>query len=166
MTAWIMPVVVVFIVFAGIIKGQPVFDQFIEGAKEGLGVVVRILPPVIGLLVGVSMLQASGALEVLSWSLRPILEPLGVPQELLPLLLLRPVSGNGSLAVLTDLLNRYGPDGYIGKAASVIMSASETTFYTIAVYYGSVGIKRTRYTLPAALTTDFVAFVAAVILCR
>jgi len=115
----------------------------------------------VGLLTAVSMFRASGAMEWLSRIFAPVTGLLGIPQETTPLLLVRPVSGSGALAVASDLIKTYGADSYIGRVAAVMMGSTETTFYTIAVYFGAAGIHKTRHTIPAALTADLTGFIAA-----
>lgn len=159
-SAYVLPVVVALIIIWGIVAHVPVFDLFLDGAKDGVVTAVRILGPIVGLMLGVKAFEASGALEVLSWAFAPVCNALGIPDALLPLAMLRPISGSGALAVLSNILTKHGPDSLVGYTSSVIMSSSETTFYTIAVYYGSVGIKKTRYTLVAALMADFTVFLA------
>ena len=138
-----------------------VFSALTTGAGEGLSVVLRILPPLVALLTAVYMLRASGALELLTELLPPVLTFLGIPPETVGLLLIRPVSGSGALAVGSDIMQTYGPDSTIGRTAAVMLGSTETTFYTVAVYYGAAGIRRTRHTIPAALAADIAGFLAA-----
>lgn len=158
----IIPVLICIIVGYGIFMKKPVFDFFLEGAKEGLETSFKILPALTGLIVAVTMLRASGVIDFIGDLLSPVLTFLRFPKELLPLALMRPVSGSGAIAVFTDILNNYGADSFIGKCASVIMGSTETTFYTIAVYFGSVGIKNIRYTLKSALLADLTGIIAGV----
>ena len=134
-----------------------VYGALTAGASEGLTVLLRIVPSLIALLTAVYMFRASGALDLLA----PGLEKLGIPPETAALLLIRPVSGSGALAVGSELMAAHGPDSYIGRCAAVMLGCTETTFYTIAVYFGAAGIRRTRYTIPAALTADLAGFMAA-----
>lgn len=164
--AYIIPVTVMTIVVFGLIKKVPVFDVFLQGAKEGVKSTVAILPSLIGLIVGVTMLNASGVFTALAELIAPIAQPLGFPQEVLPMALLRPISGSGSIAILNDLLTQYGAESFIGRVAAVMMGSTETTFYAITVYYGSVGIKQIRHTLPAALLADFAGMIMAVLSVR
>ena len=157
-SGWILPAAICLIIAWGFIKGVPVFDRFLEGAKEGLQTAVSILPPLVGLLLGVTMLSASGALDMLCAFISPAAEWMGLPPETMPLALLRPISGSGSLAILSDIFVRNGPDSFAGRVASVMMGSTETTFYAIAVYFGSVGIKKTRHAVPSALTADLVGY--------
>ena len=138
-----------------------VYAALTHGAEEGLTVLLRIIPALVGLLTAVAMFRASGAMDWFSGLFAPMLEVLGVPPEAMPLMLIRPVSGSGALAVGTDLMTTYGPDSYIGRVAAVMLGSTETTFYTIAVYFGSAGIIKTRHTVPAAITADLVGFIAS-----
>ena len=145
----------------GAARRVDVYDALVAGAGEGLGVLARIVPPLIALLTAVYMLRASGALELASAVLGPLLERLGIPPETIALLLVRPVSGSAALGVGADLITAYGPDSQVGRTAAVMLGSTETTFYTIAVYFGAAGIVRTRYTVPAALCADLAGFLGA-----
>lgn len=158
-----MPAVVGLIVFYGYLKGVAVFDTFLEGAREGLHTSFSILPTLLGLIVAVHMARASGLLELLSAPLAPVMRALNVPSEVLPLMFLRPVSGSGASAYTLSLLEQFGPDSLIGKTASVLSASTETTFYAVAVYFGACGMKRLRYTVPAALLGDLTAVVLSVV---
>ena len=138
-----------------------VYDALADGAADGLRVLLRIFPHLLVLLTGIAMLRASGALDAVTEWLRPVLEWLGIPPETAPLVLLRPLSGSGGLAVGSELITAYGPDSTVGRTAAVMLGSSETTFYTIAVYFGAAGIKKLRHTLPAALVADMAGFLAA-----
>ena len=163
---YVIPVVLTVIIGAGLIRRLPVFELFIKGARQGIASVFKIIPSILALVCAVTMLRSSGLLDAVINLASPLLEPLGFPPELLPLSLLRPVSGSGSLAVLNDIYKNYGADSFIGKAASVMMGSTETTFYAIAVYFGSVGISKTRHTVPCALMADFAGMVMAVLTSR
>ena len=143
-----------------------VFSALTTGAGEGLSVIVRILPPLVALLTAVYMLRASGALELLTHALTPVLTILGIPPETVGLLLIRPVSGSGALAVGSEIMQTYGPDSTVGRTAAVMLGSTETTFYTIAVYFGSAGIHKTRHAVPAALTADLAGFAASALAVR
>lgn len=149
-----------------LLRRVDVYGALTDGAGEGLSVLLRIAPALVGLLTAVSMLRASGAMEWLSGLCGPLLERLGIPAELTPLMLIRPVSGGGALAVGSELMQTYGPDSYIGRVAAVMLGSTETTFYTVAVYFGSAGITRTRHTIPAALTADLTGFIASALAVR
>lgn len=159
--AVVLPFVLTVIVLWGIVKGVKIFDCFIEGARDGLKTVKNILPSIVGLVVAVSMLKASGGLDIIVKFLSPISGITGIPEEIMPLAVLNPISGGGALSMYEMILKDYGPDSYLGRVASVMMGATETTFYAIAVYYGSVGIKKTRHTLMAGLIADFTSFIAS-----
>ncbi len=164
---WILPAAATGILLWGMLRRVPVFDTFLQGAKEGLSSSVSILPALIGLMMGVTMLEASGALDMLSAFLRPAAQWLGFPVEAIPLALLRPFSGSGSTALAASLFENISPDSFEGRVISVLLGSSETTFYAVAVYFGAIGVKKSGWTIPAALTGDFVtmaASVAAVIL--
>lgn len=136
-----------------------VYGALTRGAEEGLTVLLRILPSLVGLLTAVYMFRASGAMDWLGGLLAPLLTALGIPPECAPLLLIRPISGSGALAVGSELMEKCGVESYAGRVAAVMLGSSETTFYTVAVYYGAAGITKTRYTIPAALVADSVMFV-------
>lgn len=161
-----IPVVIFLIVLMGILKKTDVFSCFIDGAKEGLQVSFNILPSLVGLMTAVAMFKASGALDLITYGLRPLADFLHIPKEVIPLTLLRPISGSGSLAILENILSTHGADTYPGMVASVIQGSTETTFYTIAIYYGSIGIKNTRHTVPSALAADITGFVASAFFVR
>jgi spore maturation protein B len=162
---WAIPVLLVGIPLVGMIRKIKVYDVFIEGAKEGFQVAVRIIPFLVGILVAIGMFRASGAMDMVTNALRPLTTATGFPADLVPLAILRTLSGSGSLAFTTDLVKRFGPDSVIGRTAATMYGSSETTFYVLAVYFGSVGVKRTRHAIPAALTGDLVAAIAAVAVC-
>lgn len=151
---WAMPVAVGSILLFGLFRGVNVFQVFVEGAKKGIETSFKILPSLIGLMVSIAMLKASGALDVICHALLPIASAMGIPQEIMPLALLRPVSGGGSIALLQNILADCGPDSFAGRVASVIAGASDTTFYAVSLYFGSIGVKNTRQTIPAALIAD------------
>ncbi len=157
----VIPLIIAGVALYGTVKGVDVYAALVHGAGEGLTTTMRILPPLVGLMTAVYMLRASGALELLSRVLAPLTGKLGLPSELLPLMMLRPVSGSAALGVGAELIGRYGPDSTLGRMASVMLGSTETTFYTVAVYFGAVGVDRTRYAVPAALCADLVGFLAA-----
>ena len=161
MSALILPLIFTITALWGLRQKTDVYQVLTRGASEGLRTLLRIFPALVGLLSAVSMLRASGALELLESALAPLLQLLGIPREMVPLLLIRPLSGSGALAVGSELISAYGPDSYLGRVAAVMLGSTETTFYTMAVYFGAAGIRKTRYTLPAALAADFAGFVAA-----
>lgn len=158
---YLIPVLLAGAALYALCRRVDVFSALTTGAGEGLSVVLRILPPLVALLTAVYMLRASGALELLTELLTPVLTFLGIPPETVGLLLIRPVSGSGALAVGSDIMQTYGPDSTIGRTAAVMLGSTETTFYTVAVYYGAAGIRCTRHTIPAALAADITGFLAA-----
>jgi spore maturation protein B len=162
---WAIPVLLVVIPLAGMLRKVKVYDVFIEGAKEGFDVAVRIIPFLVGILVAIGMFRGSGAMDLLMAGLRPIVSPTGFPPELVPLAILRSLTGSGSLAFTTDLIKTHGADSVIARTAATMYGSSETTFYVLAVYFGAVGVRRTRHAVPAALIADVVAAIAAVAIC-
>lgn len=160
-SAWILPLLLSGAALWGTRRRVDVYDALVTGGKSGLQVAVSILPALAALLTAVYMLRASGAMDALAAALAPVLGLLGIPPETAALLLVRPVSGSGALAVGSQIMEQYGPDSAVGRTAAVMLGCSETTFYTVAVYFGAAGIRRTRYTIPAALTADLAAFAAA-----
>lgn len=157
----LVPLIIGAVALYGMLRRVDVYDALVHGAGDGLGVLIRIVPPLIGLLTAVYMLRASGALELAGQALAPVLERLGIPPETIALLLVRPVSGSAALGVGADLISTYGPDSLVGRTTAVMMGSTETTFYTIAVYFGAAGIVKTRYAVPAALCADLAGFIAA-----
>ena len=162
---WAIPVMLVGIPLAGILRGVKVYDVFVEGAKEGFDVAVKIIPFLVGILVAIGMFRGSGAMDLLTAALRPLMAATGFPAELVPLAILRTLTGSGSLAFTTDLIKTYGPDSLMARMAATMYGSSETTFYVLAVYFGAVSIKRTRHAVPAALIGDIVAAIATVAVC-
>lgn len=157
----LIPIILTGVALYAVVHGVDVYTALVKGAGEGLVTLGRIVPALIVLLVAVHMLRASGALELAAQGLTPVLERLGIPPETVALLLVRPVSGSAALGVGSELIAAYGPDSYIGRVAAVMLGSTETTFYTIAVYFGAVGITKTRYAVPAALCADLAGFMAA-----
>jgi spore maturation protein B len=148
------------------LRRVPVYDEFVEGAKEGFNIGVRIIPYLVAMLVAIGMFRGAGGIELLSQGLGPLLSWVGFPPELLPMALVRPLSGSGSMAVISDLARDLGPDHLVARMAATIFGSTETTFYVVAVYFGSVGIRRTRHAIPAGLLADAVGVIASVMICR
>lgn len=161
-----VPLMIAGILGFGLVRRINVYDSFIQGARSGIESTVQIIPPLVGLLVAISMLRGSGAFDILGKVLLPVTELLHIPAEVLPLAFLRPVSGSGSIAIVNDIFKNSGPDSVAGRIASVMMGSTETTFYTVAVYFGAVGIKKTRHTVKAALVADLVGMITSVIVVR
>ena len=161
-----MPLFAAAIVCFGLIKRVPVFDCFIQGAREGAGVLFQIAPTIIGLVFAVSLLRSSGAVDAICKFVQPAADFLGFPKEVVPMAMLRPVSGSGSSALLISVYEQCGPASFAGRVASVIAGSSETTFYAVAMYYGSIGIRNVRHTLVAAIAADLTAFAVSVIVVK
>lgn len=148
------------------LRGVLVYEEFVEGAKEGFQVAVRIIPYLVAMLVAIMMFREAGGIDMLTHAFRPLLELLGFPPELLPMALMRPLSGSGSLAIFTDLVKTLGPNHLIVQMAGTIFGSTETTFYVIAVYFGAVGVQRTRHAIPAGLAADMAGVAASIAVCR
>ena len=161
MTDYIVPLILLSISLLALRRRENAYDILLQGASEGLELIKSILPPLILLLTAVHMLKASGAVEGLSALASPLFSLFGIPAETAILVLIRPISGSAALAVGAELMAEHGVDSLIGRTAAVMLGSTETTFYTISVYFGAAGIKKTRYTLPAALFADFVGFFMA-----
>ena len=161
-----MPAFACVIVVFGLIKRVPVFDIFLKGAKEGMQILYSIAPTIIGLVFAVDLLRSSGAIDAICNFIEPVADYLGFPKEIVPMVLLRPVSGSGSTALLTSLYEQCGPDSFAGRVASVLAGSSETTFYAIAMYFGCFKVKKIRHTLFAAIIADITAAVMSVLTVR
>jgi spore maturation protein SpmA len=160
---WMIPLLLATFVAFGWAHGVSVFESFVEGAKEGFQVALRIIPYLVGILVAIGMFRASGGLDVFVRLLAPVTVPLGVPPEVVPLAVLRPLSGSGSLGVMSEILTAHGPDSFLGYLAGTMQGSTDTTFYVLAVYFGAVGIKRTRHAVPAGLIADLCGLGTAVL---
>lgn len=163
---FVMPAFACIIVVFGLIKKVPVFDIFLKGAKEGMQILYSIAPTIIGLVFAVDLLRSSGAIDAICTFVEPAADFLGFPKEIVPMVLLRPVSGSGSTALLTSLYEDCGPDSFAGRVASVLAGSSETTFYAIAMYFGCIKVKKIRHTLFAAIIADITAAVMSVLTVR
>lgn len=161
-----VPATILIIIVYGLIEKKQVFDVFLDGAKEGIQIVVNIFPTLLGLFLSINVLRASGIIDAITKLILPFLNLLKIPSEILPLALLRPISGSASMAVATDIMNSYGVDSLIGLICSTIMGSTETTLYTIALYTSAVKIKKTRFVLIAALLADFAGMITSVIFWR
>ncbi len=162
---WVMPAIIIGIPVYGHLRGVPVYRSFVEGAGEGLGVAVKILPYLVAIMFATSLFRSSGAMSLAAYLLRPITAWAGVPSEIVPLLILKPLSGAASLSYTVDLVRRLGPDSYPALLACVSQSSFDTTFYVVGLYFGSVGIRRTRHTIASALMGDLAGFIVALIVC-
>ena len=161
MVDYLVPLILLGVSLAALWKQENSYELMLSGAAEGLRLLVTILPALILLLTAVTMFRASGGAELLRKALAPVFSLFGIPPECAMLVLVRPISGSAALAVGSELMARYGVDSEVGRTAAVMLGSTETTFYTLSVYFGAAGIKRTRYTLPAALFADFVGFLTA-----
>jgi spore maturation protein B len=159
---FVIPLMLVGFPLYGLYKRVPVYEAFVEGAKEGFQVAVRIIPYLVAILFAIGMFRASGAMDALASALGPVLGVIGFPAEVLPMAIIRPLTGSGSAGLVADMIQQYGEDSILVKMAAVMFGSTETTFYVVAVYFGAVNIKRTRHAVPAGLTADFAAMIIAV----
>ena len=165
-SGYIIPLIIVLIPGYALTRRVKVYEEFVEGAKEGFTIAVRIIPYLVAILVAIGMFRASGAMEFLVTGMQPLLGLIGFPPENLPLALMRPLSGSGSLALLSDLVTEYGVESIYTRIGATMYNSSETTFYVLAVYFGSVGIRRTRHAVLAGLLADLAGALSAVFFCR
>jgi spore maturation protein B len=156
---------IAFIPLYASLRKVPVYESFIDGAKDGFQTAVSIIPHLVGMMTAISMFRASGAMDAMIGLIRPLLEGFGIPGEVLPLALLRPITGAGSLAFVTDLIKEHGPDSYVARIASTIQGSTDTTLYVLTVYFGAIGIRNSRYALKVGLISDLIGFFAAVAAC-
>lgn len=161
---FVLPLMIVGLPLYGLVKGVKVYEEFVEGAKEGFRVAVMIIPYLVAILFAIGMFRASGALDFLVDGLRPVLGLIGFPPEVLPMAVIRPLTGSGSAAIVAEMIEAYGEDSILVKIAGVMFGSTETTFYVIAVYFGAVNVKKTRHAVPAGLTADIAAMLFAVYL--
>lgn len=165
-SAYMIPAIIVFIpLYAMLRKKQPVYEVFVDGAKDGFDTAIGIIPHLVGMMVAISMFRASGAMEAMLMAVKPLFDWFGVPSEVLPLGLLRPITGAGSLAFTADLIATHGPDSLIGRIASTIQGSTDTTLYVLTVYFGAVAIRNSKYALKVGLFSDIVGFIAAIVIC-
>jgi spore maturation protein B len=157
--------IVVFLGY-GLIKKVKVYEQFVEGAKEGFTIAVKIIPYLVAMLVAIGIFRAGGAMDWLIKILKPFTDLIGMPAEALPMALMRPLSGSGSLGIMSEIISVHGPDSFLGIMVSTFYGSTETTFYVLALYFGAVNIKRTRHALPAGLVADIAGILAAVFIVR
>jgi spore maturation protein SpmA len=164
-SGWLVPILMSFFLLYGFFKGVKVYEAVTEGAKEGFNVAMRIIPYMVAIFVAIGMFRASGTMDLLAMLLDPVLSRIGMPTEALPMALMRPLSGSGAFAIMSEIVSR-SPDSYVSALVSTIQGSTETTFYVLAVYFGAVSIRQTRHALPAALLADAAGIMAAVIACR
>lgn len=165
LSLYALPVIIIMILTVGIIKKVPVYEEFVEGAKDGFKVSINIIPYLVAIIVGISMFRASGAMETIASLFAPILNTLSVPIDSVPIMITRSLSGSATLGLFTELAQKLGPDAYATKLCAVIVGSSETTFYVLAVYFGAIGIKKLRYALLVGLLADTIGIIAAVFVC-
>lgn len=158
----IIPIIFLLIITYGMIEGRKVYEWFVDGAKEGLNVCLRIFPALLAMIIGVQIFKTSNLLDILNNIIAPIGNLIGLPKEIIPLTIIKPLSGSGAIGVFTDIIKSFGPDTKVGLIASVIMGTTETIFYTITVYFGAVKVKKIRHTLWAAIFADLTAIIMAV----
>lgn len=166
LSSYIVPLFLLFIPLFALSRGVSIFERFVSGAAEGIGVVLRIFPYLLGMLVAIAVFRASGAFTALANLLAPLCSLFGIPADVLPLAVMRPLSGSGALAITAEIITTHGPDSFTGRLASVMQGSTDTTFYLLAVYFGSVGIKKYRYALTVGLSADLVSFIAAFTVCQ
>ncbi|NLO20826.1 MAG: spore maturation protein [Syntrophomonadaceae bacterium] len=163
---WAIPILLLAVPVYGYIKKVPVYEAFVEGAEEGFTTAVKIIPFLVGMMVAISVFRASGAMDYLSLFMEPLTSRIGAPSEVLPLAIMRPMSGSAVLGMATELMRVYGPDSFIGRLASVMQGTTDTTFFILTVYFGSVGIKKYRYSIVTGLTADLSGCIAAIYICN
>ncbi|NMB35576.1 MAG: spore maturation protein [Firmicutes bacterium] len=163
---WIVPALILLALLYGYLRGVKVFETFVEGAKEGFDMAVRLIPFLVGMMVAIGLFRGSGALELLTLVLTPVLRLSGIPAEVLPLGLMRPLSGNGALAIAVEMMNTFGPDSLLGRMAATMQGSTDTTLFVLTVYFGTVGIRKTRYALITGLLGDLAGLLAAIFICR
>ncbi|WP_078545981.1 spore maturation protein [Litchfieldia alkalitelluris] len=161
---YIIPVIIGFILIYGTLKKVPTYEAFVEGGKEGINIAFSIIPYLVGMLVSISIFRASGAMDFFVEFLRPALQFIGVPAEIAPLAIIRPISGTAALGMTTDLIATYGPDSFIGRLASTLQGSTDTTFYVLTVYFGAVGIKKMGDALKVGLLADLVGIIASLVI--
>ncbi|MDK2822559.1 MAG: spore maturation protein [Clostridia bacterium] len=162
LSKWTIPFLVLFIPTFAYFKGVKVYEEFIEGAEEGFKIAIKLIPYLVAMLVAIGIFRNSGAMNIMVGALSPVIKLFGIPGEILPLAIMRPLSGGGALGIATELINTFGPDSLIGRMASTMQGSSDTTFFVLTVYFGSVGISRYRHALWVGLIADFTSFVASV----
>ena len=163
---WALPFLILLVLTIGVIRKVPVYEEFTQGAKDGFKVAVNIIPYLVAIIVAISMLRASGAIEMLASAIAPLLKSCHIPADVLPLTIVRSLSGSAALGVFSDIANNLGPDSYATKLAAIMVGSSETTFYVLAVYFGAVKISKIRYALIVGLLADLVGIIAAVWVCN
>ncbi|HJV45883.1 MAG TPA: nucleoside recognition domain-containing protein [Bacillota bacterium] len=165
-SVWAIPLLLSTILIYGMAKKIPVFEVFTEGAKDGFGTAIRIIPTLVGMMVAISIFRSSGALDLLTQWFKPLLQYFQIPVDIIPLALLRPITGAGSLAVTTDIIATHGPDSFVGRLAATMQGATDTTLYVLTVYFGAVGVRNSKYALKVGLAADLVGVIASIFIVR
>jgi spore maturation protein B len=163
-SVWLIPMIICFILVYGTFKKVPTYESFVEGGKEGIKISFSIIPYLVGMMVAITVFRASGALEYFIGLLKPLLQVIGVPSEIVPLALMRPISGTGALSITSDLISKHGPDSFIGQLASTMQGSTDTTFYVLTVYFGAVGIRKMGDALKVGLMADIVGIIASIVI--
>ena len=163
LSSWLIPFIILIALVWGVAKKVPVYEVFVDGAKDGLKVSVNIIPYLLAIIVAVSMLRASGAFELAQQAFGSVLAFFNIPVDVLPVMIVRSLSGSAVLGLLSDIASQYGPDSYITKLTAIMVGSSETTFYVLAVYFGAVGIKKIRHALLAGVFADIIGIVTAIV---
>ena len=166
LSLYILPIMILGILLAGIVKKVPVYEEFVEGAKDGFKVSISIIPYLVAIIVGISMFKASGGIDLITSVCRTVLEKLSIPADIIPIMITRSLSGSATLGLFSDIVTTHGADSYISKLAAVMVGSSETTFYVLAVYFGSIGIKKYRYALLTGIIADVTGIVLAILVAR
>lgn len=164
-SVWAIPCLVVAIPLYAAFKKIPVYEAFVDGAKEGFNTSIRIIPHLVGMMVAISIFRASGAMDIFINIVRPFFDYISIPSEVLPLAILRPITGAGSLAFTADLIKQYGPDSMIGRIASTVQGSTDTTLYVLTVYFGAIGVKKVKYALKVGLIADVIGFISSIVIC-
>ncbi|MBS3975227.1 MAG: spore maturation protein [Syntrophomonadaceae bacterium] len=162
---WIIPLFLLIVFLTGWLRRLPIYEYFVEGAQEGFALAIRLIPYIVGIYVAIGIFRSSGAMELSVMLLAPLLSIFNIPGEVLPLMLVRPFSGPAALGLTAELMDRFGPDSFIGRLACTLEGSTDTTFYILAVYFASVGIRRTAYAVPVGLLADFAGFAGAIFIC-
>lgn len=163
-STWIIPCFILIVLVTATVKKLPAYELFVEGGKEGIDMAFTLLPFLLGMVVAINILRSSGALDAFIGLISPLLIWMGIPPEIVPLAIVRPISGTAALGMMTELTQTYGPDSFIGRLAATMQGSTDTTLYILTVYFGAVGIKRMRYALKVGLLADLVGLVAAIII--
>lgn len=163
---WAIPAVLFFVTLTALIRKINVYESFIQGAQEGFVTAIKTIPFLVAMFVAISVFRASGAMELFIRLVSPVTNALGIPAEVLPLGIMRPLSGSGALGITAELIKTYGPDSFIGRLASTLQGSTDTTFFVLTLYFGSVGITRYRYAVISGLSADITGFIVSVIICN